>query len=169
MPPVLPTPPATLEDFKTRYGKRDFVFGDGTDKVTDADIANAMIDAMTVFNPRLFSVADGWVAFQYLVAHFLRTNIEAVGGLQACPEGLGVENQGEQVLTGGSVSGVSSNYLDPPDWIKRFPLLQQLWLTKYGQQYCFVVQPKIMGNVHAVSGPRDFGTIGTPSVPFTEF
>lgn len=169
MAPVLPTPPATLDDFKARYGLRDFKFGKGTDTVTDADIAIAMRDAMKVFNPRLFSIADGWEGFMYLTAHYLRINIEAVGGLQASPEGLGVENQGEQVLSGASVSGVNSNYLEPPDWIKRIPLLQQLWLTKYGQQYCAIVSPKLVGNVHAVPGPRDAGSVGMPDVPFADF
>lgn len=167
MPPTLPTPPATLPDFKKRFA-RDFKYGSGTDTVMDSDITNAMIDAMAVFNPVLFSVADGWLGFLFLSAHYVRLNIEASGGLQALGEGLGVENQAEQVLTGASVNGVNKNYLEPPDWIKRIPLLQQLWLTTYGQKYCAMVQPKLVGNVHVVAGPRDFGAVGTPNVPFTD-
>ena len=47
MPPTLPTPPATLDDFKKRFS-RDFKYGKGLDTVRDEDIANAMTDAMTV-------------------------------------------------------------------------------------------------------------------------
>lgn len=167
MPPSLPIPPATLEDFKKRFA-RDFKFGQGTDTITDADIANAMTDAMAVFNPGLFSVADGWLGFLYVTAHYLRLNIEASGGLQAEPEGLGVENQAEQVLTGKGVTGVNANYVDPPDFVKKTPLLLQLWLTTYGQKYVAMVQPKLVGNVGIVAGPRDFGAIGMPSIPFTD-
>lgn len=169
MPPNLPTPPATLADFKARFGKRDFKFGDGTDAVTDKDVADAMQDAMSVFNARLFSAADGWKGFLFLTAHFVRTNVEASGGLSPVNEGLGVENQGEQVLSGAGVSGVSTNYLEPPAWVKRFPLLQQLWLTRYGQQYVFMVQPKLVGSVGAVAGPADAGALGSPDVPFSDY
>lgn len=169
MPPTQPTPPATLEDFKTRFA-RDFKYGKGTDTVMDADIANAMQDAMRVFNPRLFSVADGWLGFLYLSAHFVRINIEASGGLSAETEGLGVENQAEQVLSGAGAAGVNKNYVEPPEWVKRIPLFQQLWLTTYGQKYVAMAQPKLIGNVSVVAGPSDFlgGPGLPPPVPFTE-
>lgn len=163
--PPLPTPPATLEDFKTRYA-RDFKYGKGTDTVMDADIENAMIDAMAVFNPALFSVADGWLGFLYLSAHFVRINVEASGGLQAETEGLGIENQGEQVLASAGVSGINKGLAEIPDWIKRIPLLQQLWVTTYGQKYCAMVQPKLVGNVGAVAGPIPYGMGPLPPVPF---
>lgn len=168
MPPLLPTPPATLDDFKKRFA-RDFRYGQGTDTVMDSDIANAMQDAMVAFNPGLFSVADGWTGFLYLSAHFVRLNIEAAGGLAAESEGLGIENQAEQVLSGANISGVSKNHVEPPEWIKRFPLLQQLWLTTYGQKYCAMVQPVLVGNVSGVLGPSDFiGFNSIPSIPFTD-
>jgi hypothetical protein len=162
------TPPATVNDFKKRYAPRDFKFGDGPETVMDSDIDNAMTDAMAVFNPALFSPADGVVAFLALTAHYVRTNIEAVGGLQAMPEGLGVENQAEQILSGSGAIGVSQNFVEPPDWIKRFPLLQQLWITTYGQKYCAMVQPKLVGNVGVALGPIDAGAAGSPNVPFTD-
>lgn len=166
MPPTLPTPPATLDDFKLRF-KRDFKYGAGTDTVMDSDIANAMQDALVVFNPRLFSIADGWNGFLYITAHFVRINVEAAGGLQTESEGLGIENQAEQVLNSAGVSGVNKAYVEPPDWVKRFPLLQQLWLTTYGQKYVAMLQPKLVGNVSIVAGPTDFGTGPLPPVPFT--
>lgn len=167
MPPTLRTPPATKDDFKKRFA-RDFKYGQGMDTVMDADIDNAMVDAGAVFNPALFNVADGWLGFLYVTAHYVRINIEAAGGLQALGEGLGIENQAEQVLNSASVSGINKGYADMPDWIKRIPLLQQLWLTTYGQKYCAMVQPKLVGNVGVVAGPRDFGAAGMPDVPFTD-
>lgn len=163
------TPPVTLNDFKKRFGPRDFKFGEGTETVMDSDIANAMTDALAVYNPALFSPADGVVAFLTLTAHFVRTNIEAAGGLQTSNEGLGVQNQGEQVLSGAGAVGVSANYINPPDWVKRFPLLQQLWVTTYGQKYCAMVQPMLVGNVGVVEGPVSTGAQGSPSVPFAEY
>jgi hypothetical protein len=167
MPPTLPTPPATLDDFKKRFS-RDFKYGKGADTVMDSDIANAMTDAMAVFNPALFSDADGWVGFLYLTAHYVRLNIEAAGGLQAEGEGLGIENQAEQVLSGGGVSGVSKNYVAPPEFITKIPLLLQLWLTTYGQKYVAMLQPKLVGNVGAVEGPSAFvtPTSGDSILPF---
>ena len=169
MPVELPTPPATLDDFKKRF-VRDFKYGSGTDTVMDSDIETAMQDSMSVFNPALFSVADGWKGFLYLTAHYVRINIEGAGGLQAESEGLGVENQAEQVLSGAGISGVNKNYVEPPDWVKRIPLLQQVWLTTYGQKYVAMVQPKLVGDVGIVSGPSDFlgGQGNIPSVPFTD-
>jgi len=162
MPPTLRTPPATLDDFKKRFA-RDFKYGKGTDTVMDADIENAMIDAGAVFNPGLFSVADGWLGFLYLTAHFVRINVEAAGGLQAETEGLGIENQAEQVLSGAGGGGLNKNHVEPPDFIKRIPLLLQLWLTTYGQKYVAMIQPKLVGNVGVVAGPSPI--VGADSVP----
>ncbi len=169
MPPTLRTPPATLGDFKTRFA-RDFKYGQGKDTVMDADIANAMIDAGAVFNPGLFSVADGWLAFLYVTAHFVRINIEAAGGLQAMEEGLGIENQAEQVLNSKGAAGINVGYVDPPDFIKRIPLLLQLWLTTYGQKYVAMLQPKLVGNVQVVAGPSSFGPGdgAMPGIPGTD-
>lgn len=165
--PTLPTPPASLADFKKRFA-RDFKYGTGKDTVMDADIKSAMQDAMIVFNPALFSDSEGWSGFLYLSAHYVRINIEAAGGLQPEGEGLGIENQAEQVLSGAGVQSVNKNYVEPPEWIKRFPLFQQLWVTTYGQKYVAMTQPKIVGNIGIVTGPRDFSTIGQPDVPFVD-
>jgi hypothetical protein len=170
MPPVLPTPPATLDDFKKRF-LRDFKYGKGLDTVTDTDIANAMQDAMTVFNPGLFSVADGWTGFLYLTAHYVRINIEAAGGLQAENEGLGIENQAEQLLSSSGAGGVNQSFVEPPSFIKNIPLLLQLWLTTYGQKYVAMLQPKLVGAMGAIEGPFASGdgeALEMPSIPFLD-
>lgn len=161
------TNPATLDDFKARF-KRDFKYGAGTDTVMDDDIANAMVDAGAVFNPALFSVADGWLGFLYLTAHFVRINIEAAGGLQAETEGLGIENQAEQVLNSAGVGPANKSYVEPPDWVKKIPLFQQLWLTTYGQKYVAMAQPMLVGGVTVVAGPIAYGTGPQPPVPFSD-
>lgn len=168
-----PTPPVTAAQFKAAYGwpaRRDFKFGDGADTVTDGDVAAAMTDAMVVFNPRLFSVTEGQTAFMYLLAHFIRTNIQAVGGLSVGkPEGLGVENQGERVLTGASVSGVSQNFVQPPERVLRNPVFLPLWQTTYGQKYVGMALLKTTGAMSAVNGPTDTGTGAIPPLPFANF
>lgn len=162
------TPPATVDEFKARYA-RDFKYGPGFDKVQDQDIAHAMTDALTVFNPALFTAADGQTGFLYLAAHYLVVNIQAVGGLQAKPEGLGLENQAQGIVASKGISGVSVSLVDPPEFIKKVPLLAQLWITDYGRKYVSMLEPKLRGNVHAVAGPRDAGAAGMPSVPFTDY
>jgi hypothetical protein len=171
-PPSPPTPPVTQAAFKLAYGvpkARDFVFGDGADTVMDSDVSSAFTDAMQIYNPVLFSVPGGQTAFMYLVAHFIRINIQAVGGLQAKPEGLGVENQGEQVLTGAGVNGVSTNFVEPPERVKRNPIFLQLWGTTYGQKYVGMALLKTTGAVSVVDGPIDPYTIAIPPVPFAQY
>lgn len=168
-PPAPATPPVTTAAFKAAYGlpqARDFRFGAGADTVMDSDVARAFTDALQIYNPTLFGVPGNQSAFMYLVAHFLRVNIQAVGGLQAAPEGLGVENQGEQVLTGAGVSGVTQQFVEPPDRVKRNPIFLQLWGTTYGQKYVGMALLKTTGAVMAVDGPLDPGTVAIPPVPF---
>jgi hypothetical protein len=170
--PTPATPPVTQAVFKTTYGPpnaRDFIFGAGADTVMDADVNNAFTDAMQIYNPALFGIPDGQVAFMYLVAHFIRTNIQAVGGLQAKPEGLGVENQAEQVFSGGGAGGVSTNFVEPPPRVKRNPIFLQLWVTTYGQKYVMVALLKTTGAATTVEGPIDPGTIAIPQVPFSQY
>lgn len=165
MAPTLPTPPATSDDFRKRYA-RDFPFGDGNDTVTEQDIQNAMSDAMPVFNPGLFSVADGWVAFLHLTAHYVATNVQAAGGLTT-GDGDGTNNQADGIIASKGVSGANASYVEPPDKIKQNPTLFQIWQTGYGRKYCQMVAPKLVGAVAAVSGPDDCGGgFVPPSIPF---
>lgn len=162
-------PPLTLAAFKAAYGRRDFKFGVGADTVMDADVTQAMTDAMAVYNPALFSTQEAPVLFGYLTAHFIRINIQAVGGLQAVPEGLGIENQGEQVLASAGGAGVTAGYVEPPDRVKRNSFFLQLWATTYGQKYVNLAISRTTGAVSVVEGPTDVGTIGIPPIPFAGF
>lgn len=168
-PPTPPTPPLTLAAFKAAYGRRDFRFGDGADTVMDEDVTQAMVDAMTVYNPVLFSTEEAPILFGYLTAHFIRTNIQAVGGLRAVNEGLGIENQGEQVLSSAGGAGVTASYVEPPARVKRNSFFLQLWGTTYGQKYVNLALSRTTGATSVVDGPIDVGTIGIPPIPFAGF
>ena len=158
-----------MSAFKETYGRRDFKFGKGADTVMDEDVSQAMVDAMAVYNPDLFSTQEAPILFGYLTAHFIRTNIQAVGGLQAIPEGLGIENQAEQVLAGAGGAGISASYVSPPPRVARNPFFLQLWGTTYGQKYVLLAISRTTGAVSVVDGPIDIGTIGIPPIPFAGF
>ena len=159
-------PPVTKDDFKARF-VRDFKYGAGSDKVMDTDINSAMADALTVFNPSLFSTDDGKTAFLYATAHFLVTNVQAVGGLQAKPEGLGIQNEAEGMISNKSLGGISINYIEPPAMVVKSPVLRQFWSTAYGQKYLGMLVPKLVGPFGAILGHSDTGP--GPSVPFAEY
>ena len=162
------TPPVTTAEFKARF-KRDFIYGTGTDSVTDGDITNAFNDALTFFNSALFTTEDGKLAFLYASAHFLVTSIQAAGGLQGQPEGSGIDNQAQGILTNKSVGGVSVGILEPPDFIKSSATLQQFWATDYGRKYLAILQPRITGNVSAVEGRLESDVENSPDVPFADY
>lgn len=159
--------PVTVQEFKTRY-KRDFLYGTGTDKVTDDDIANAFSDASAMYNPGLFSTADGKVAFLYAAAHFLVINVQASGGLAASPTGAGVDNQADGVVSSKGAGGLNVSYVNPPDIVIRNPNLLQFWKTDYGQRYLSMLVPKLRGAFGAVQGPRPPDTEGGPFTPFSD-
>jgi len=160
------TPPVTIADFKTRF-VRDFKYGTGLDKVMDSDISAAMTDALTMFNPSLFSTADGKVAFLYATAHYLVINVQAAGGLGSNNQGLGVGNESEGTLSGKSVGGVSLNFISPPDIVSKNPTLLQFWKTDYGQKYLGMLVPKLVGPFGYVYGEQEAGD--GSSVPFAEY
>lgn len=168
--PKTPPPPATLDDFWKRFGKRDFKRSEGADGVMDTDVEQAFRDAQRVFNARLFSAADGFDAFLLLAAHYVRVNVEAAGGLSLTGEneGLGVENEAEQLLAGAGAAGVNKSFVAPPDGIKNTPLLLSLWGTTYGQKFAVMVYPKMRGAVRTIPGPNQVGAVGGPPVPFAD-
>ena len=161
------SPPITVAEFKARF-VRDFKYGSGPDQVMDSDLNVAFTDALTAFNPALFSTEDGKTAFLYASAHFLVTNVQAVGGLQAKPEGLGIENQAEHAVSSKSVSGISISYVDIPDIVKKSVILRQFWKTEYGKKYLAMLTPKLVGPFSAILGPKPPDAGVSPNVPFTD-
>ena len=164
------TPPVTVAEFKKRFA-RDFQYGTGSDKVTDDDISMAMSDALTMFNPSLFSTADGKTAFLMVTAHFVVSNVQAAGGPNAGPgQGQGLNNAPEEIQTSASVGGLNNSFLAPPDRVANNPTLRQFWSTSYGRRYIGLVMPKIIGAVTAIAGPSEVDTRpgSSPTVPFAE-
>ena len=168
MPGPTPAPPATVADFKARF-VRDFVYGKGTDTVQDADITAAINDAMTAYNPALFSGNEVPAAFLYAAAHFLVTNIQAVGGLSGIPTGRGILNQSEGALSSKGAGGLNISYVEPPSRVKDSPQLLQFWTTTYGQRYLGMVVPKMVGAVGAVDNPRYADAVVVPDVPYADY
>ena len=157
-------PPVTLAEFKAQFD-RDFVYGVGLDTVRDSDITRAFNDAVPLFNGALFDTSTGKLAFLHSAAHFLVTNIQAVGGLSVHKFGLGIENQADQVMSSKGVGGVSLSFVEPPPTVKNNPNLLQFWNTTYGQRYLSFLLPKLVGSFSVVEGPLSPDTVG-PDIPF---
>jgi hypothetical protein len=158
--------PISVAEFKTKFD-RNFPFGAGLDSVRDTDIQNAIDEALLLYNPTLFSTADGKQVFYYAAAHFLDVNIQTAGGLTALttPSNQGVNNRSNGVIISKTVGQVSVNYADMPERVKKIAVLQAFWETEYGKRYVIMLSPKLSGNVGVVSGPVD-PLVGDQRVPF---
>jgi hypothetical protein len=150
------TPPVTADEFRVRF-VRDFVYGVTHDKVTDADITNALVEATFVFNSALFDdTTEIKAAFLLAAAHFLVLNIQAAGGLSATNMGRGVNSRGGGVVQSKSVGGVSVNYAINP-MINENAILSQFMRTDYGQAYLNILAPRLVGNCGVLEGSNDTG------------
>ncbi len=161
--------PISIAEFKTRF-PREFPYGTGLDSVRDADIQNAFDSATLLYNPSLFTTAEGKVAFAYASAHFVAVSIQSAGGLSPVVSGDGVNNRSNGVVLGKSVGQVSVNYADVPSWLKKFPTLMGFWETEYGKRYVMMVCPRLVGNVALIPGWIDGSNEGgeyvaVPPVP----
>lgn len=150
------TPPALVVDFQAQF-TRDFKYGPGLEAVRDPDIQNALNFASTVFNPALFDTtpigdtSEAKMAYLYASAHFLVMALQAAGGLSAVNRGLGVNSQGDGIVSSKSVGGVSVTFAWPSVVIDN-PALYQFTKTSYGQMYLQILVLKLVGNVGLVSG-----------------
>lgn len=152
----MPTPPATVDEFKARF-VRDFFYDETPDAVMDADITNALNDASLVFNPGLWGDAlELKTAFLFISAHFLVLNIQAAGGLAGNNLGLGVESAGGGSVQSKTVGPVTINYAIAPA-ISENAILNQFMRTDYGQKYLQLLTPRLVGNVAVVGGFDDTG------------
>lgn len=147
--------PPTVSDFKFRF-VRDFKFSDGPDNVMDADIVNALADAVPLFNQSLWSSpAEISTAYLFLAAHMLVLNIQAAGGASAIKLGKGLGNTGGGVISSKSVGSLNVAYAIP-ERVANSPVLSQFMKTDYGQRYLHMVAPRLVGNVSIAGGPVDF-------------
>jgi hypothetical protein len=148
--------PATVTDFKNRF-QREFHYGTTANKVMDADITNAINDALPLFNASLWASTEVMGAFLMAAAHFLALNIQAAGGLSADASASGgLDNAGGAPIQSRTVGPITLNYA-LPESITRNPILAQFMRTDFGCRYLQMASSRLVGNMAVVSGPNDTG------------
>lgn len=170
------TPPATVADFKAAF-TRGFKYTDGPDGVMEADISAGIARALPVFNPCLFSAADGKTAFLLAVAHFVVLGIQAAGGLYPQlpgPAGAGnapgasadaTQNSGSGVIGSKTSEKITIQYAGLDALMERYPTLAPFRQTDFGAQYALLVAPRLAGRVSLAVGPTAPDAV-IPAVPF---
>lgn len=156
-----PSYPPSVADFKVQFD-RDFLYGNGTDTVRDADITRALNEAQMLFNAGLWDTVEKPVAYGYLAAHFLAMNIQAAGGAAFTNSGKGVLSHGGGTIESKTVGGISVTFATP-DFVRQNPILSQLMKTDYGQKYLSLIYPRLVGNVAVISGNAD-GSVDAPGL-----
>lgn len=149
--------PPTVDSFKSKFN-REFIYGDGADKVQDGDIQRGLDEALdgSYFNQSLFDTEGQQTsALLYLAAHLMVMNIQAAGGLSAVPRGRGVRNAGEGVMVSKGIGQVNVTYQVPPERVSSSPTLLYFFQTTFGQRYMQMVTPRLIGNAAVVCGPND--------------
>lgn len=133
----------TVSSFKSLFSRGQFDYGETLPEVRDADITAALAEATAVFNPGIYptdkpEIAD--LAFSYLTAHFLATDIDAAdtGG------------QTRFIQNSRSVDGVSES-LDIPEWMKAGEFAFYC-TTYYGQKWLILTKPYLDGAVFVIEG-----------------
>ncbi len=176
MPCAPVTPPASVADFKATF-QRGFRYTTGPDGVMDADISTAITRAVPLFNPNLFTPADGKAAFLLAVAHFVVVGIQAAGGLYPqMPGAAGADgapgasadatkNSGSGVIGTKTAEKVTIQYAGLEKLMERYPTLAPFRQTDFGAQYAMIVAPRLMGRVNVVPGPSAPDAV-IPAVPF---
>ncbi len=134
----------TVAEFKAHF-YRDFPYGtDMATSVLDADISKAQTEASFNINEDLFaSQAEYTLAFHYLTAHFL------VSDLKASSEGLGGSYSWLQ--NNKSVGSVSASYSIPQSILDN-PTFSMIAKTNYGAKYLTLILPRISGQIYTVCG-----------------
>lgn len=153
--------PPAVADFKN-YFVREFVYGDGSDAVMDADITRALNEAGdgSYFSRGLFdTIAQQTTAYLYLAAHLMVMNIQQMaGGLSAIPRGRGMRNVGESITVAKGIGQANVTYMPVPERVASSPTLLYFFMTTFGQRYMQMVTPRLIGNFAIVSGPNaNFG------------
>jgi hypothetical protein len=144
------TAPIDKDDFKT-YFDRDFTFGESKLTIRDSDIDRAIAEAGALFNRALGWVVgtDLEIAYNFLTAHCLVTNIIAAGGIDK--QGKGTGSTGTFAINSKSAGPLSVGYALPQELVDN-PVLSQFMTTKYGQRYLELLIPKIAGNFMIAGG-----------------
>lgn len=170
------TPPASVADFKATF-KRGFKYATGPDGVMDSDIEQGITRAMTLYNPCLFTAAEGKAAFLLAVAHFVVIGIQAAGGLYPQFPGAAsaaqapgasadaTENTGSGVIGTKTSEKLTITYAGLEELMKQYPTLAAFRQTDFGAQYAMIVGPRLRGRVGLAPGPMAPDAV-VPAVPF---
>lgn len=170
------TPPASVADFKATFN-RGFKYATGPDGVMDSDIQKGIERAVLLYNPCLFTTAEGKTAFLLAVAHFVVIGIQAAGGLYPqLPGAAGAagapgasadatRNTGSGVMGTKTTEKVTIQYAGLEELMKRYPTLAPFRQTDFGAQYAMMVAPRLMGRVSIAPGPTPPDAV-IPAVPF---
>lgn len=147
----MPQSPIAVADFKAWF-TRDFAYGATADKVLDADIAKALVQAAMTFNESLWAdETEKTTAFLYLAAHFLVIDLQAAGGLSLVAGG-GVSSPGSPgPMTSKSVGSVSASYTVPSDLVND-PILGPYTRTGHGMKYLQLVKPRLGAQAMLIPG-----------------
>lgn len=135
----------TVAEFKTFFDRGQFLYGTSDPyvfpEVRDKDIDAALAEANALFNGGLFPTeAECKQALQYLTAHFVQKDIDAVPS-----GGQSTYNQSSR-----SADGISES-LSIPDWMNEESFAFYT-TTYYGQKYLILAKPYLDGAVFSVPG-----------------
>lgn len=133
----------TVDDFKARFDRGQFLYGDTVPEIRDKDIEEAMAEAGIVFNVGLVSDEDKEkLIFSYLVAHYLQTDLD----IEDSEGGVSL------LQSSRSVNGFSASYV-VPEWMAQSESLTPYTRTGYGIKYVEMMRPYLFGaRVSVVQG-----------------
>lgn len=134
----------SVADFKS-YFFRDFPYGtDINTTVTDADIANAMVQTNSSINQGLFTDQGSYnVGYCLLSAHYMVQNLRS--------STQGINGQFNFLEASKGVGGVSSSYAIPQRVLDN-PYWSMLIKTNYGAQYLQMILPLLEGAMFTAIG-----------------
>lgn len=137
----------TTDDFKSKFDRGDFTYGDDLPAVRDKDIEDAIDNAMAIFNPEIYPIPSdeapsdvGKKALYYLTAHELVNLLEDSNS----------QGQSRAIQSSRSVGGISES-LQLPEWASD-PLLAYFATTNYGIRYINISLPFTIGSGFIVAG-----------------
>lgn len=133
----------TVAQFKEFFVK-DFDYGNDDGKVSDSDIARAIIEAKMNFNEGLFDTDDDKkLIFLYLTAYYLVVDINNINT-------QGASNNGG-LVTYRQVRNVSESF-KVPKWVEDNPMYSMFAQNGYGLKYLTMMYPYLIGRVGIVGG-----------------
>lgn len=154
--------PPGVSDFQSQFA-REFIYGQGLDKVTDNDILRAFAETQSNFNQSLYDTAsEVTIGFLYLAAHRLWININNAGGLSAVPRGRGVRAQADGIVNSKGVGQVNVTFQAPPERVSSSPTLSALWASPFGRSWIEMFGNRLIGNMAVVCGPNANWPSGGP-------